>query len=83
MQKALVAAALAGLVAASINVPANAASVKETCYAIAKAGTKDCGSADGAHSCAGHATKDNGPNEGKFVGKGECAKLGGTTKAAK
>ena len=79
MKKALVAAALAGLVATSINAPSFAAE-KEKCYGVAKAGKNDCASADGSHSCAGQAAKDNDPNEWKYVAKGECAKMGGTAK---
>ena len=50
---------------------------KEKCYGIAKAGKNDCASADGAHSCAGQATKDNDPHEWKYVSKGECEEMGG------
>ena len=83
MKKVLLTAALAGIVAASLNAPAFAADGKEKCYGIAKAGKNDCAAADGSHSCAGHATKDNDPNEWKYVAKGECAKMGGSTEAAK
>ena len=48
---------------------------KEKCYGIAKKGTNDCGTAK--HTCAGLATKDNAPEEWKYVAKGTCAKLGG------
>ena len=49
--------------------------VKEKCYGIAKAGQNDCGTA--RHSCAGKASKDNAPDEWKYVAKGTCQKLGG------
>ena len=47
----------------------------EKCYGIAKAGQNDCGTA--RHSCAGKATKDNTPDDWKYVPKGTCEKLGG------
>ncbi|HEX7606816.1 MAG TPA: DUF2282 domain-containing protein [Usitatibacter sp.] len=49
--------------------------VKEKCYGIAKAGQNDCGTA--RHSCAGKASKDNAPDEWKYVPKGTCQTLGG------
>jgi len=57
------------------------AAKKEKCYGVAKAGKNDCGSADGSHSCAGMAKKDNDPNEWKFVANGTCEELGGSLKA--
>ena len=48
---------------------------KDKCYGIAKAGQNDCGTAQ--HSCAGKATRDNAPDEWKYVPKGTCAKAGG------
>ena len=48
---------------------------KDKCYGIAKAGQNDCGTA--RHSCAGKATRDNAPDEWKYVAKGTCEKLGG------
>ena len=50
---------------------------KEKCYGIAKAGQNDCGTA--RHSCAGKATRDNVPDEWKYVPKGTCEKAGGKT----
>ena len=41
-----------------------------------------CASASGSHSCAGQAKADKLPDEWKFVAKGTCEKLGGSTKAA-
>lgn len=82
MNKNLLTAALAGLVAAGAQahdmtaVPKD----KEKCYGAAKAGKNDCGSADGKHGCAGQASVDNDPNEWRFTNKGECATLGGSTK---
>ena len=80
MNKALLATAMAGIVGASMAMSAPAAAQsKEKCYGVAKAGQNDCASADGSHSCAGHATKDNDPNEWKYVDAGTCADMGGTT----
>jgi uncharacterized membrane protein len=52
---------------------------KEKCYGIAKAGQNDCSTA--RHSCAGKSTKDNAPEEWKYVAKGTCEKVGGKTSA--
>jgi len=54
---------------------ADDANSKEKCYGIAKAGQNDCGTA--RHSCAGKATRDNAPDEWKYVPKGTCEKMGG------
>ena len=56
---------------------------KEKCFGIAKAGQNDCASANGSHSCAGQAKKDNEPTEWKYVPKGTCEKEGGKTTAPK
>ncbi len=50
---------------------------KEKCYGVVKAGKNDCASLDGAHSCAGHASKDADSNEWIYVPKGLCDKLAG------
>lgn len=74
---ALAAIAVAlGLTTASAQA-GNASPAKEKCYGIAKAGTNDCASADGAHSCAGQARSDKSPYEWKYVAKGTCEKMGG------
>jgi len=84
MNKLLLSAALAGIMSATVVAgvaqagPANAE--KDKCYGIAKAGKNDCAAADGSHSCAGHAKKDNDANEWKYVAKGECEKMGGVLK---
>lgn len=87
MNKALLSAALAGIFAAGVATTAaaadDAAASKEKCYGIAKAGKNDCKAANGGHACQGHATKDNDPNDWKFVAKGACAKEGGKTEAPK
>jgi uncharacterized membrane protein len=81
-KRKLIASAVAGLVALGL-APATQAQdkggAKEKCYGIAKAGQNDCGTA--AHTCAGKATKDNAPEEWKYVPKGTCEKAGGKTKA--
>jgi uncharacterized membrane protein len=77
----IVTSALASLLGAAI-VPAqaaDAAAAKEKCYGNVKAGQNDC--ANGAHSCAGQAKIDNDANDWKYVAKGTCEKLGGSTKA--
>ena len=54
---------------------------KEKCYGVAKAGKNDC--AANGHSCAGQSKVDNDPTEWKYVPKGECEKMGGTTAPGK
>lgn len=85
MNKLLMSAAMAGLVAAASSAPAMAADdAKEKCYGVAEAGKNDCASADGKHSCAGQAKIDHDANEWKYVAKGECEKIEGSlTPAAK
>lgn len=86
MNKTVLTAALAGLMIAGVagSAAANeaAAPAKEKCYGIAKAGKNDCAPKSGSHSCAGHATKDNSPDEFKLVDGGACEGLGGKTMAA-
>jgi uncharacterized membrane protein len=78
MNKLLLSAALAGVIAAAgTTAIAQDNSDKEKCYGIAKAGENNCASSDGAHSCAGQATVDNSPNEWKYVAKGSCEEMGG------
>jgi len=77
----IVTTALASLLGAAL-VPAqaaDAAAAKEKCYGNVKAGQNDC--ANGAHSCAGQAKVDNDANDWKYVAKGTCEKLGGSTTA--
>jgi uncharacterized membrane protein len=76
----VLAAALAGIAAATANVQAADAADKEKCYGIAKAGANDCASAKGTHSCAGQAKMDNDPNDWKYVAKGTCEQMGGMMK---
>lgn len=82
MNKLLLSAAVAGVMAASGGMATDAFAAKqgkEKCYGVAKAGENHCASADGAHSCAGQAKTDNDPNEWKYVPSGTCAEMGGTT----
>ncbi len=79
MNKLLLTAALAGVMAASVTASAQADSQeKEKCYGIAKIGKNDCKSANGSHNCANMAKKNNDPNEWVNVAKGTCEKDGGT-----
>ena len=79
-KKLLLGVAAAGVIAAGIAM-SDATEAKEgteKCFGIAKAGENDCASADGSHGCAGHAAKDNDPNEWKYVDEGSCADMGGS-----
>jgi uncharacterized membrane protein len=82
--QALIRTALASLIALGAAVSAHAGPVapqpdKDKCFGIAKAGANDCASASGSHSCAGTATKDHDPGDWKYVDKGTCASMGGST----
>jgi uncharacterized membrane protein len=57
-----------------------AASGKEKCYGIVKAGANSCANLTDSHGCAGQSTKDKDPAEWKVVPKGQCAKMGGLNK---
>ncbi|MBI3419116.1 MAG: DUF2282 domain-containing protein [Proteobacteria bacterium] len=83
MNKTVLCAALAGVLAAGMAGSAYAADMpnKEKCYGIAKAGKNDCKSMSGSHSCAGHSTKNYDPGDFKVVNKGQCEKLGGSLAA--
>ncbi|MBC3812330.1 MULTISPECIES: BufA1 family periplasmic bufferin-type metallophore [Undibacterium] len=80
--KAIITAALAGLIGSS-HASAAEPVKKEKCYGIAKAGQNDCSSKSGSHSCAGQAKKDNDPDEWKKVPAGTCEKMGGKTDVPK
>ncbi len=85
MNKTLLCTAIAGVLAATTacaEAPAGDAA-KEKCYGVAKAGKNDCNSADGKNSCAGSSTRDNNPNDWKYVGKGKCVEMGGSLTAGK
>ena len=81
IRSALASALAFGAFSAAHAAPMAADSSKEKCYGIAKAGANDCASATGAHSCAGTATKDNDKGDWKYVDKGTCDKMGGSTMA--
>jgi uncharacterized membrane protein len=74
------AAALATVLAATINAPV-AAQEKEKCFGIAAAGKNDCANLAGTHSCAGQSKADKDAGEWKYVAKGECATMKGMTVA--
>jgi uncharacterized membrane protein len=82
--KTTIGLAAASLAAASLlaTSPAVAQSsgAKEKCYGIALKGKNDCAAGPGT-SCAGTSTIDYQGNAWKFVGKGECEKLGGSLTA--
>ncbi|MBI1300828.1 MAG: DUF2282 domain-containing protein [Alphaproteobacteria bacterium] len=50
---------------------------QEKCYGVVKAGQNGCGSADGAHGCAGQATVDGSGVEWIALPSGTCEKLVG------
>lgn len=83
MNKYLITAALAGVMAATASTAVFAADAaeKEKCYGIAEAGKNDCKSANASHSCAGHAAESHSKNEWKYVAKGECEGMGGSLTA--
>jgi uncharacterized membrane protein len=77
-QKALVAAALAGLFALGANTALAQEKGKEKCWGVAKAGQNDCANSKAGHSCAGQSKKDNDPYDFKVVKAGTCAQMGGS-----
>ena len=84
MNKMLLSAALAGVLAAGITATAAQADDGTKCYGIAKAGQNACKAANGSHECKGHATKDNDPND--FVlsaNKAACETAKGSVDAPK
>ncbi len=83
IRSALASVLALGALGAAHAAPAAADASKEKCYGIAKAGANDCASATGSHSCAGTATKDNDKGDWKYVDKGTCDKMGGSTMAPK
>ncbi len=63
----------------AVTVQAADEAAKDKCYGIAKAGENGC--AANGHSCQGQAKADNDPTEWKYVAKGECETMGGSTTA--
>lgn len=78
--KLITTAALAAVISTGVIAPAEAASKKEKCYGVAKAGQNDCANLAGTHSCAGQSSLDNDKGEWKLVAKGTCSTLGGLSK---
>lgn len=78
IQSAIAGVLALGLVAASTNTLA-ADQAKEKCFGVAKAGQNDCGSNKSKHSCAGQSKVDNDPLDFKYVAKGTCTQMGGST----
>jgi uncharacterized membrane protein len=78
--KIAAAAAALSAAAAIATSPATAAGAKEKCYGVAMKGKNDCAAGAGT-SCAGTSTVDYQGNAWKYVGKGECEKMGGSLKA--
>lgn len=78
-------AALAGLLAVGIGMPASGATAhefkapegKEKCYGVTKAGQNECGTSK--HACAGMGKVDKDPTDWQIVAKGSCEKIGGKT----
>ena len=76
---------IAGLLALGLATTAASAfaadAEKEKCFGVATAGKNDCSTAK--HACAGQSKTDKDPTEWKYVAKGSCEKMGGTTAAKK
>ncbi len=82
--RALILSAIGTVVAmGSLSSTPAVAADKEKCYGIAQAGRNDCAAADGSHSCAGQAKTDKHPSDWKYVAKGTCEKMGGSTQPKK
>ncbi len=65
----------------AVTVPAADEAATDKCYGIAKAGENSC--AANGHSCQGQSKADNDATEWKYVAKGECETMGGSTTAGK
>jgi uncharacterized membrane protein len=79
-KKALQCSLLAGAVALAVGAysnNANAATDKEKCYGVVKAGHNDCGNADKTHSCMGQAETDGDGGEWIAMPAGLCERLVG------
>ncbi len=81
IRSALASVLAIGAIAGAHAGPVAADATKDKCFGVAKAGANDCASATGSHSCAGTATKDNDKGDWKYVEKGTCEKMGGSTMA--
>jgi uncharacterized membrane protein len=80
-KRAIASSTLASVLALAIGQAqaATDARAQEKCFGIAKAGQNDCATATGTHSCAGQAKTDKAADDWKYVPKGTCKSLGGTT----
>jgi uncharacterized membrane protein len=79
-QQLIVSSALASVLALGLVGQAAAPEKnKEKCFCIAKAGQNDCPYISGSMSGAGQDNHDPGGDDWKYVAKGTCAKLGGTS----
>jgi uncharacterized membrane protein len=77
IQAAIATLLAAGFASAALAEPVKQPQGTEKCYGVAKAGQNDCGTAK--HACAATSTKDNDPNDWKYVAKGTCESMGGKT----
>lgn len=79
---------IASALAAAIALPVATASAQsgpapvptyanEKCFGIAKAGSNDCASMTGVHSCAGMSKVDSDPSEWIYVPAGYCGRIVG------
>ena len=77
MNQKTLAFALVGSIAGALGVASLAQAAQpagtEVCYGVSMKGHNDC--AAGAHSCAGHATRDNDPASFVELPAGACAKI--------
>jgi uncharacterized membrane protein len=79
-QRLIASTALASVLALGLIGQASAEEkAKEKCFGVAKAGQNDCANLSGTHSCAGQSKVDKGADEWKYVAKGTCKDLGGTS----
>ena len=73
----LATAALAGQAFTADGAHADTSKDKEKCFGVVKAGKNDCASADGSHSCAGHAKKNASASDWILLPAGTCERLAG------
>jgi uncharacterized membrane protein len=73
--KTIAIASAVGTLLALGSATVSADEAKEKCLGIAEAGKNDC--AAKSHSCAGQSKVDKGPDDWKYVPKGQCEKMGG------
>lgn len=80
-KKALLAAAIGGVLALNVASAMGDDAKTEKCYGIAKAGKNDC--AANGHGCMGQGKKDGDAKEWIKVPKGTCEKIVGGSLTAK